>query len=128
MGKKKTDDSDDRVKITHEPRDLSCSLSTKERADAANKLADVLDDIMRLEDDKKTMAADLSAQIKRLSAEVRQLTRQVKEGTATRSVLCELQLNWTKLTATTVRTDSGQVVEERGMTEDEKQLDFDDLD
>ena len=128
MGKKKTDDSDDRVKITHEPRDLSCSLSTKERADAANKLADVLDDIMRLEDDKKTMAADLSAQIKRLSAEVRQLTRQVKEGTATRSVLCELKLNWTKLTATTVRTDSGQVVEERGMTEDEKQLDFDDLD
>jgi len=128
MGKKKTDDGDDRVKITHEPRDLSCSLSTKERAEAANKLADVLDDIARLEDDKKTMAADLNAQIKRLTAEVRQLTRQVKEGTATRSVLCELKLNWTKLTATTVRTDTGEVVDERGMTEDEKQLGFDDLD
>ena len=116
---KKTKDT---IQVTHEPHVLPCKLSERNIADAADKLVTALQRVDSLKLEKKAKVAEFSSQIDTEAERIHSLTIEVKDGVAQRPVDCELRLNHTKLTATLIRLDTEDIVEEREMTSDEKQM------
>ena len=122
---KKAKDNNDRIKVTHEPHPLACKLTTQDRATAAGQLAEAIQNLESLEVEHKVVTKEFNSRKQQFTGSIHRLSREVSNGEAVRSVDCELRLNYTKLTATLVRTDTDEQVEERPMTEDEKQEDLD---
>ena len=122
---KKEKETGDRIKVTHEPHTLVCKLTTEDRAIAANQLAEALQNLEALEVEHKSVMKEFNSRKQQFAGSIHRLSREVANGEAARSVDCELRLNYSKLTATVVRTDIGEIIEEWPMTEDEKQMDMD---
>ena len=118
MTKQKTDDVIHRSK---EPHNLPCVLTVQERAETANRLAEGLQQLESLEAERKSTLSDFTARTNALKATIHDLTRQVKDGEIMRSVECELQLNFTQLTAILIRSDTADIVEERPLTDKERE-------
>ena len=115
----------DMIQKTYEPHVLPCKLSEKDRAEAADKLATALQRVDSLELEKKAKVAEFKGLIDAQKERIHSLTVEVKDGVAQRPIDCELQLNYSKLSATLIRLDIDEIVEERAMTEEEKQMKFD---
>jgi len=115
----------DRIKVTHEPHPLACKLTTQDRAVAAGQLAEAIQNLEALDIQHKTDTKDFNSLKQQLAGSVHRLSREVANGEAVRSVDCELRLNYTTLTASYWRTDTGEMFDQRPMTEDEKQMDMD---
>lgn len=124
MAKKKEKDL---VKVTHEPHKLPCNLGAKEKAEAAEALAITIQATESLELERKSVLGDFKSRMDGLKESIHNLSLSIKNSVQMRSIECELHLNYTTLTATLIRTDTKEVVEERPMTEEEKQMTFDDL-
>ena len=122
---KKEKETGDRIKVTHEPHPLACKLTTQDRAIAANQLAEAIQNLEALEIQHKTDTKNFNSLKQQFAGSVHRLSREVSNGEAVRSVDCELRLNYTTLTASLWRTDTGEMYDQRPMTEDEKQMDID---
>jgi len=72
--------------------------------------------------ERKTVMSEFKQRKEKLEEQIHTTSLMVKEGVAMRSVKCELQLNYSKLRATIIRLDTEEIVEEREMTADEKQM------
>lgn len=120
----KKQNKDDLVKVTHEPHKLPFKLGTKEKAEAAEQLATTLQAVESLDLERKSVLGEFKSRMDALTERIHKLTLNVKDGVKMRSVECELHLNYTTLAATLIRTDTKEVVEERPMTDEEKQMDL----
>lgn len=125
MAKKGPKKGEDLIVKTNEPHILPCKLSEKDRAEAADKLATALQRIDSLSLEKKAKVDEFKGLITAQEESVHRLTVEVKDGVAMRSVKCELRLNYSKLNAILFRFDLEEIVEERPMSEEEKQMQFD---
>lgn len=123
MAKKKN--KNDLVKVTHEPHKLPFQLGVEEKAEAAEQLATTLQAAESLELERKSVLGEFKSRLNALEERIHKLTLNVKDGVEMRSVECELHLNYTTLTATLIRSDTKDVVEERPMTDEEKQMNLD---
>jgi len=121
---KKEKETGDRIKVTHEPHPLACKLTTQDRAIAANQLAEAIQNLEALDIQHKTDTKNYNSLKQQFVGSVHRLSREVANGEAVRSVDCELRLNYSSLTASLVRTDTGEMYDQRPMTEDEKQEDL----
>lgn len=116
----------DIIHTTHEPHTLPCKLTEKDKAVAAEELATAIQQGESLELERKSALGDLKKRKDNLLERIHNLTIKVKDGIEMRPVECELKLNHTKLTATLIRPDTGEEVETREMTLEEKQMSLDD--
>ena len=116
--------NDDLVKITHEPHRLPCKLNEAQKAETADQLATATQQLESLEYERKASAGDFKSRKEALTERLHKFANQVKEGIAVNSVDCELRLNYSKLTTVLIRLDTGEIVEERAMTDEEKQMQF----
>lgn len=114
----------DLIQVTKEPHVLPCKLNEANRAEAADKLATALQRVDSLKLEKKAKMAEFKGMVDHQEERIHKLTVEVKDGVAQRPVECELKLNYSKLSATLVRLDTEDIVEERTMSEDEKQMKF----
>lgn len=121
----KDEKKDDLIKKTHEPHVLPCKLSQEDRAEAADKLATAIQRVESLTLEKKAKMAEFKGLIDHQAERIHSLTVEVKDGIAQRTVDCELRLNYSKLNAILIRLDTEDLVEEREMTTEEKQMKFD---
>jgi len=121
----KKQNKDDLVKVTHEPHKLPFKLGQKEKAEAAEQLATTLQAAESLELERKSVLGEFKSRLNALEERIHKLTLNVKDGVEMRSVECELRLNYTTLAATLIRSDTKEVVEERPMTDEEKQMNLD---
>lgn len=114
--------SKDVIQRTQEPHRVKCVLTTDEKAEAAMQLANAYQAVESLVIEKKVEMTDFKQRKEKLEEQIHVTSLMVKEGVAMRSVKCELQLNHSKLRAILVRLDTNEIVEEREMTKDEKQM------
>jgi len=112
----------DVIQKTQEPHRVKCVLTSDEKAEAAMELANAYQAMESLAIEKKTAMTAFKQRKEKLEEQIHITSLMVKEGVAMRNVTCELQLNYSKLTATIKRIDTGEIVEEREMTRDEKQM------
>lgn len=120
----KKNELSENMRVKRESHDLPCKLNVKEIAAAAAQLAEVVAQSEALEDEKKSVMAEFNSRKKALARDLRSLSRHVKDGVAIRSVACELRFDYARGTADLARTDTGERIIERPMTEEEKQFDM----
>jgi hypothetical protein len=98
--------------------------------DRADKLGHVVQQRDAFEESMKAEAKTQRETLKGLDRELRKLSSVIRERAEWREVKCERRVNYTTGVVTDVRLDSGEVIEERAMTDDERQkgLEFGDVD
>lgn len=112
----------DVIHKTQEPHRVKCVLTSDEIAEAAMLLANTHQAMESLAIERKTVMTEFKQRMEKLIEQIHVTSLMVKEGVAMRSVKCELQLNFSKLRTILIRLDTGDIVEERDMTPDEKQM------
>ncbi len=110
------------IKTTHETRTLKCKLTDEEIREASDCLARTLDELEMLEDEQQKIKSDFKARIEEKDAQTRVQKNLVRDKYAFRPVRCTLTLNYSTLRAITTRDDTGEVITDRAMNEEEKQL------
>jgi hypothetical protein len=96
---------------------LPCTLTKVERLAFADKLGEVASSLKETNSKKKALAA----QIKSVQAEHGRLSDMVSSGIEYREVVVEELLDFEKEVYSQVRTDTGEVIYERALTDAERQ-------
>jgi hypothetical protein len=88
-------------------------------------LARTLDEFEMLEDEQQKIKSDFKAQIEAKEAATRVQKNLVRDKYAHRQVRCTMTMNYSTLKVIVARDDTGEIITERAMNEDEKQLKID---
>ena len=118
-----SDHKDNKTQII--TKELPHTFSNSELREIADSLVAKLGEISVREVAKKNKAAELKAAIDKLKEEADELASKHRKGKEDRDVECEVTFNYDRKIVITVRTDTGEIIEERAMTAAELQLDFD---
>ncbi len=129
MTKKKDEATQEhRTKTTKEKRSLRCQLTQPELLAAGEKLADLLDNLRCTTSERENVTKQYKAKEAELEAQIETQQLLVRNKSEIRTVDCVNVLDYTDVKCIVTRTDTGEVIVERKLTEDEKQstLEFDD--
>lgn len=102
-------------------RDLRCELSHDEVAERADLLAELQGEREKTERDKSASSAAFNAELKRLAGEITTRAQQVRDHAEQRSILCIEKVDRANHSAELVRTDTGEVIRRRSLSENELQ-------
>jgi hypothetical protein len=103
-------------------RRLDCKLTDEEIAKTARKMAALELEIENTEGHKKAAVKEYADELKEMRARAREYARGVREGVIKRSV--EIREEVHNLLMVTVRLDTGETIESRNLTEEERQQAF----
>ena len=115
-------DETPKVKTTHETRLLKCELTEEEVRVAAQELARNLDELEALDDQLGQVKADFKTQIVSKEAAAKVQRNLVRNKYDYRNTQCSMVLDYTNGTVTVTREDTGEVIKERKMLAEEKQM------
>ena len=110
------------TKLSIEEMELECELSPKERLEMAIELASTLEAISEVEKRAHEDAVAHKESIKALEEKVGYLRPGVRSGVVKRQVAVEHWADHEKAIVRSIRQDNKQVIRERMMTMDERQL------
>lgn len=113
-------DAGDLVRITEEPHVILVDMSSDEIRFGQEQLLQVLSQIEDLDTEKKVMLSEYTSRGKKLKETYDELTGQLRSRKIMRSVMCRLTLNWTKLTADLHNKETGELIQSRAMTQEER--------
>jgi len=117
-----SDDTDGTFELfASDTQELPVKLTTQEQADRGQELAQLGVLIEEREANRREVMAELKGEIDGLKAEASKLRTSVADGEEPRPVVVEKWGNHTANLIRYVRTDTGDVVEERAMEADERQ-------
>lgn len=103
---------------------LKVELTPEQVADRADRAAQMIAERDAKEEEHKAAAKHSKSVIEALDAEIRRLSNEVRTRSTYASVECERRFNYATGLLTESRTDTGETVNERRMTDSEKQLEF----
>lgn len=121
MAKKKAK-SKDMIHRSQEPHRVKCVLTVDEKSEAAMQLANAYTELESLAIEKKTAMTEYKQRKEKIEEQIHVTSLKVRDGVEMRSTKCELSLNYSTGQATLIRLDTEEIVEEREMTNDEKQM------
>jgi uncharacterized FlaG/YvyC family protein len=78
----------------------------------------------RIQGELDTQKQEYKARIEEKTATIAKLSGRVNSGLESREVVCIEVKDWSDATVTICRQDTGEVIEERPMREDEKQMEL----
>lgn len=105
-------------------RELTCELTDEEWGEVAKLAAEALAKHDSKVEEQKAAAEHAKAVIKDYAAELRRLSQQVRERSVRRPVACERTFDYEQRSVTDKRTDTGEVIYQRPMTDAESQVDL----
>ncbi len=116
-----------RTKTTKETRLLRCQLTDVELLAAGQKLAEMLDAYRQSVKTQESVTKELKAKSTTIEAAIEEMQILVRNKSEIRKIPCVNVLDYTAVTSTTTRTDTGEIIDKHRMTEDEQSaLPFDD--
>ena len=118
MAKKKENPKN---KTTNEVRMLKCNLTEKELLEAGAALASKLDDLKTCQAECDSIKKGYKAKEAEIEAQITTLQIKVRNKYEIRSVDCENVQDFVKLECFVTRKDTGEEIQRRKLTEDEKQ-------
>jgi len=114
--------NEDVIKLTHEPHILACVMTETEVQQEQAHLLRTMQDGDDLEMQRKAVASDFRARKEKLEEILMECRKKLRSGLVMRAIPCTLHMNFSKLTVTEVRDDTGEVVNERPMQQNERNL------
>lgn len=118
MGKKKKKHDS----ISPEFRNLKVVMEPPDHKKVSKDLANAVESLELINAAKKTAMAEYGAKAKAAAQNIQELSRCIRSGYFLREVACEKRINLGLLTVTVTRQDSGEIIEERPMNTEEKQM------
>jgi hypothetical protein len=127
MAKQKEVTQEHRTKTTKEKRSLRCQLTQEELLAAGEKLAELLDNLRGAESARESVVRQYKAKEAELAAQIESQQLLVRNKSEIRTVDCVNVLDYTDVRCIVTRLDTGEIIVNRKLTEDEKQstLEFD---
>ncbi len=110
-----------------ETRELPCQLTPEERDEFANRNAQAVDELRKLEAAKKESAAQYGQMIKEKRVEVNELCDCAITGIEYRPISVYDETDRARGLCETIRSDTGEVIKTRHLTPAELQMQFDDM-
>lgn len=107
---------------TRETRLLKCVLTADEIEQRTENLIAAIDRHKAARADGKSAAAQYKSLMETAEADTDRLTNVVRDRTEYRQIQCVTTSDWETLRVITVREDTGEIVEERDMRQDERQM------
>ena len=102
-------------------KNLPCDLTREEVAVYSEELAKITSMQAEIEEEKKEVLSDFTAKLNKCIADGRVLARKITTRKEDRHIECDLDFDYTKGLVYTVRTDTGQTIDQRKLTDDERQ-------
>ena len=102
-------------------KELRCALTDEELLERGQSLARTLEQIQKREADGKAYAAAVKSDIEGYKSEGQKLYHQISEKSEWRQVECNEVHDFEKWRVSVVRTDTGEIVSERAMWDEERQ-------
>ena len=96
-------------------------FNTRELADIADKVSQLVREVEDRESIKKAVASQLKADLEQSVNDLRVQSGKHRDGYEYRDVDCEVEKNFRMGLVTTTRLDTGEIIEERAMTTEERQ-------
>ena len=109
------------IKVLKNTRTLKVQLTDDEILEFGDQLAQAIDRGTALEEEKKAVADSYKAKITESLASVQRLTNLVRNKYDYKGVDCEEVLDNNTGFSRTTRLDTGEIIEERKLTHDERQ-------
>jgi hypothetical protein len=103
-------------------KELECPFTQDELRNLGLSLANAIGDLEALAQEKAEFMADLKGRLKDAQAKVKLMAEKIRTGSEVRLVECRLEKDYLANAVRTYRTDTGELVEERPMTAEERQL------
>lgn len=97
-------------------------FTESEKREMAQDLAQKVSDQQIAEDEKKAVMSDLKSRIDSLAAQANSLATKLNNGYEMRNIKCEIEKDFKGGIVRHIRTDTGEVVRERKMNDDDRQL------
>ena len=104
--------------------ELRCDLTLEEQRLKGVQLAEQEHQIAELENKMKLSNEITKKQVKDITTALSKNTQEIRQGWELRQVKCQMTYDYPRATVVTVRIDSGEVVDERAMNQDERQTTF----
>lgn len=108
-------------------RNLRCELTQEELNTLARDAARLVNEIDQKDEDQKAASKQAKAQIAELIATHRRISEEIRVGATHKPVRIERRYYYRTGQVVEVRLDTEKVINERAMTDRERQLDFDAL-
>lgn len=121
MAKEANHIEEHRIKTTRETRMLRVLLTQDELLAAGQKITDQMRLIESLEAEMDRIKKQYQGKIAEAQATMQNARSLVEDKYEIRKVLCDNVLDYTDVVCRVTRLDTGQIIENRKLTEDEKQ-------
>jgi hypothetical protein len=102
-------------------KSLSCELSQEELLEAGSQLASTIQDIAAEEDEQASVKSEMKARLTELEAKRTQLAIKVQRKQEWRTIEVQRELDFEEGMYREIRTDTGDVIFEREITDEERQ-------
>lgn len=119
--KQRSTEPDENKKRVTFSRDLTCALTREEVEERAQEAAALVERRDQKEADFKEQAKRWKNEISALDVEHRIVSSEVRSRTTVRNVECERVFDYTAGLVIETRTDTGEVINSRKMTDSERQ-------
>ena len=103
---------------------LKVMFTEKEKVDMAGQIANSIRNLNRVEDELASLSAEYRSEIKKYQMEIRATAQKLNTGWEMRSTPCIEIRNYENGSIKTFRDDSQEMIEERAMTAEERQMTF----
>jgi hypothetical protein len=103
-------------------KELECQLTAEEIRNLGVALANAIGELDSLDQEKATFMADLKSRRKDARAKMKLLAEKIRTGSEMRLVECRIEKDFLANAVRTYRLDTGELVEERAMTPEERQM------
>lgn len=103
-------------------KELECKLTSEEIRNLGVALANAIGELESLEQEKADFMADLKSRQKDARAKMKLLAEKIRSGLEVRLVECRIEKDFLANAVRAYRLDTGDLVEERPMTPEERQM------
>lgn len=109
------------MRLTKENLMLECILTDKERLDYSKVLSEKISEGQRLNDNLKSVQTQIKAEIVACEGIINSIADKLNTGKEYRSVECEIKYDFKKKTRKWIRKDTGKIVKEGIIPDEEMQ-------
>jgi hypothetical protein len=101
---------------------LKVTFSGEEKVEMGSELARLIREKAEIEEQLKSVSADLKSQSVALGGKINSFAEKIRSGYEMANVSCTVKKDYKKGIVKTFRNDTGELVKERPMTDEEKQI------
>jgi hypothetical protein len=103
---------------------LKVMFSEKEKVDMAGQIANSIRNLNRVEDELASISAEYRSEIKKYQIEIKTTAQKLNTGWEMRSIPCIEKKDYDNGSIQIFRNDTQEMIEERAMTAEERQMTF----